>query len=79
MSKSINEMVKKFGYHYPIYNFCEIPSGRIRDLPEQERAAFIKRLYGQTIPVHPDFDRKDQDFFYISDYLDWKARLPVWD
>ena len=70
---------KVFKYPYHIYRFCGIPSGRIRDLPEGERIPFTKRLYGQTIPVHPDFDRKDQDFFYISDYLDWKAGLPVWD
>lgn len=51
--------------------------GKIRDLPESERAPFEKWLYGQTRPL---FDNGDiEDAYYLWDYERWKAGLPVID
>lgn len=63
-----------------IYNdICEIPCGRIRDLPASEQAAFTRRLDGQTRPLVTGLPMKDQDYFYVGDYYEWKAGLPVGD
>ena len=66
-------------YPYPIYNFCEIPSGSVRDLPEDEQKAFNDHLFAwrHTCPVHPT--DTTQDYFYIWDYLNWKAGHPTDD
>lgn len=76
-SERVRKAVQQ-GYPYEIYRFCELPSGRIRDLPEEERTPFTKRLYGQTVPIGPG-KMDEQDYFYICDYLEWKAGAPVSD
>ena len=64
----------------PVYNdICELPCGRLSDLPEEEQDAFSQQLYGQTRPLVRDKDGKPMDYFYMCDYLDWKAGNPVWD
>lgn len=64
----------------PVYtNICELPCGRIRDLPEEERIPFRKRLVGQTVPFVSGLAMKDQDYFYLCDYWDWKTGNPIWD
>ena len=61
------------------YNICELPCGRIRDLPQHEQSDFRERLYGQTYPLVQGLPKEDQDYFYICDYDEWKAGLPVMD
>ncbi len=64
----------------PVYmNVCSMSCGRLSDLPEEEREAFEKVLWGQTRPYIIGEDGKPMDYFYMCDYLDWKAGIPVWD
>jgi 3',5'-cyclic AMP phosphodiesterase CpdA len=52
---------------------------RVRDLPEEERKPFTKRLRGQTRPMIEGISMDDQDAFYPWDYQDWKDGFPVLD
>jgi len=45
---------------------------RIRDLPESERAPFIKFLVGQTCPWIEGEPMESQDGYYRQDYENWK-------
>ena len=64
----------------PVYsNICSYPCGRIRDLPEEEKESFKKKLIGQTIPFVPGLPQADQDYFYLHDYYNWKTGNPLWD
>ena len=64
----------------PVYNnVCELSCGRIRDLPDNEQGAFLKRLKGQTRPLVEGLSMEDQDYFYMCDYFEWKMGLPVMD
>ena len=64
----------------PVYmNVCELPCGRLCDLPDEEYDAFAYHLEEQTMPLVIGADGKPMDYFYMSDYLDWKAGNPVWD
>lgn len=56
-----------------------IPYPRIRNLPEDEREAFSKWLWGQTRPLIEGAEEQDQDFYYEWDYQRWKKKLPVLD
>lgn len=49
------------------------PAARLRDLPEAERDEFRKWLRGRTIPYLEGVSDKEQDTFYIHDYLYWKS------
>ncbi len=55
------------------------PAGRLRDLPETERAAFGKWIYHQTRPVLAGVPRSEQDGFFLHDYAAWKRESPAFD
>jgi len=46
---------------------------RLRDLPLDEQKPFFEWLYGQTCPWVGGAAAEDQDFFYMTDYKQWKA------
>lgn len=48
------------------------PAGRLRDLPESERAPFLHWLRGCTVPFLEGVSRHEQDAFYLHDYYRWK-------
>ena len=52
------------------------PYPRVRNLREYEQVPFEKWLGGHTRPWVNGVPEKDQDFFYHSDYNDWKSRGP---
>lgn len=78
--KPVTRFISPLMAKIPVYNnVCELSCGRIRDLPEHEREAFLKRLEGQTRPLVEGLSMEDQDYFYMCDYFEWKMGLPVMD
>jgi len=59
-------------YPYPIYtdgNWRGV-AGRVRDLPKEEHVPLLTFL--RIKPWKEGLPRKEQDFFYIHDYIEWK-------
>ena len=52
---------------------------RLRDLPEEEQAPFLKWLVGQTRPLEAGVPMEEQDFYFPWDYDRWRLGLPVID